>query len=391
VGKASYILVLVLAASARAQVPIPSAGLSLVNRLFDAAPDPNHSLKCKAQTRSATLDFAFRFDAYFLLSCSMSQFQPGARLSVYLRVRPDSGAPVIMGKVYQVPSITPEVATRLPKSGLKKMTLQMSGAFALGEGRYRAEVLVTDSLERTFKNNWSLEVAPKGREREVPLIIPPHTVVPTMYVPWKENPSTKVAGLRLTILLHAVPMDPNSAKLYAWDRVFLMETLVSLLRQTPYHSIRFVAFNLDQQKEIYRNEHFEAKSLPSLEEVLQASEMATVSYRALQGKGWSELLVRLTQEELNKKDPSDAVIFLGPTSHIQERMPKEITRTLEGGQPFFYFEYYPWFRRGGEFPDAIHFLTKDLHGTVFPIHTAPELADSIQKMLAQLKRGAGPK
>ena len=119
--------------------------------------------------------------------------------------------------------------------------------------------------------------------------------------------------------------------------------------------------------------------------------MATVSYRALQGKGWSQLLVKLTQEELNKKDPSDAVIFLGPTSHIGERMPKEISRTLESGQPFFYFEYYPWFRRGREFPDAIHFLTKDLHGTVFPIHTAPELADSIQKMLAQLKRGADSK
>jgi hypothetical protein len=83
-----------------------------------------------------------------------------------------------------------------------------------------------------------------------------------------------------------------------------METLVSLWRQTPYQSIRFVAFNLDQQKEIYRNEHFGAKSLPSLEEMLQASEMATASYRALQGKGWSQLLVKLPQEEPNKKEPS---------------------------------------------------------------------------------------
>ena len=65
--KAVYLLVLALAASARAQVLIPSAGRSLVNRFFDAVPNPNHSLKCKAQTRSATLDFAFRFDAYCLL------------------------------------------------------------------------------------------------------------------------------------------------------------------------------------------------------------------------------------------------------------------------------------------------------------------------------------
>lgn len=382
------LLVLVLAASAKAQVPVPSAGLSLVNRLFDAAPNPGSSLKCTAQTRPARLDFAFRFDAYYLLSCNVAQFEPAARVSVYLRVKPESGKPVILGKVHQIPAITPEAAARLPKSAFKNMTLEMSGAFALGEGRYQAEVLVADNQERTFRKHWSLDVTPKGRERDVPLILPPHAVTPTMYVPWKENPAAKGSGLRLTILLHAVPMNPNSAKLYAWDRVLLMETLVSLLRQIPYRSIRFVAFNLDQQRELYRNEHFEARSLANLEEVLQASEMATVSFRALQGKGWSQLLVKLTQDELSKKAPSDAVIFLGPTTHFDERIPKEISRTLEnGGQPFFYFEYYPGFRLGGEFPDAIHYLTKDLHGTVFPIHTAPELAASIQKMLSQLKRG----
>ena len=60
-------------------------------------------------------------------------------------------------------------------------------------------------------------------------------------------------------------------------------------------------------------------------------------------------------------------------------MRKEISPTLESGQPFFYFEYYPWFWLGKEFPEAIHYLTKDLHGTVFPIHPAPELAASMQK------------
>ena len=49
-------------------------------------------------------------------------------------------------------------------------------------GCYQAEVLVADSLERTFKNNWNLEVAPKGRQRDVPLIVPLHPA-PTLHVP----------------------------------------------------------------------------------------------------------------------------------------------------------------------------------------------------------------
>jgi hypothetical protein len=181
-------------------------------------------------------------------------------------------------------------------------------------------------------------------------------------------------------------MNPGSAKLYAWDRVFLLETLFSLLRETPYKSIRLIAFNLDQQKELFRDDQFNVHSLTKLEQSLQDAEMATVSYQALQRKGWSELLTKLTQDELRTANPSDAVIFLGPSSRFEDKIPKATLTTLENnGRPFFYFEYYPWFLKGREFPDAIHFLTKDLHGTVFPIHTAPELAVSIHKMLSQLK------
>ncbi len=257
---------------------------------------------------------------------------------------------------------------------------------ALGAGNYTAELVVVDSADRTFFGRWTLQAAPKGHERDIPMTLPPNTVLPTMLAPWDGKSLKKNEDLSLTVLLHAVPMNPGAAKLYAWDRIFLLETLFSLLRQTPYKSVRLVAFNLDQQRELFRDEQFSVRSLNKLEQSLQDAEMATVSYRSLQKKGWSELLARLTQEELNSKHPSDAVIFLGPSSRFEDRIPKGTLGSLEtDGRPFFYFEYYPWFLKGREFPDAIHYLTKDLHGTVFPIHTAPELAVSIHKMLTQLK------
>lgn len=376
---------LMLALFASAQVPIADAGLGLVNRLMDAGPT-HATLKCSLDKRPPVMDFAFRFDARYLISCPIYQFEPGAKLSVYLRITPATGDPVILGESYQVRSVPPELAARMRPSDLKKLELQASGSVALGAGNYTAELIVVDSTDRTFFGRWALQATPKGHERDIPMTLQPNTVLPTMFVPWNGKPPEKSADLRLTVLLHAVPMNPSAAKLYAWDRIFLLETLFSLLRQTPYKSIRLVAFNLDQQRELFRDEQFGVRSLNKLEQSLQDAEMATVSYRALQGKGWSELLTKLTQEELKSKHPSDAVIFLGPSSRFGDRIPKGTLGSLEtDGRPFFYFEYYPWFLKGREFPDAIHYLTKDLHGTVFPIHTAPELAVSIHKMLTQLK------
>jgi hypothetical protein len=220
----------------------------------------------------------------------------------------------------------------------------------------------------------------------VPLAIRPNTVLPSIFVPWNGKSTGEKSGLRLTVLLHAAPMNQHSAKLYAWDRLFLLEALVSLLRQTPYTSIRLIAFNLDQQKELFRDENFNSKSLDRLSDSLQEAEMATVPVNALESTAQPELLARLSREELAQPAPSDAVIFLGPSSRFDKKVSKDALRELENGRRrFFYFEYFPSFMRGSEFPDAIHFLTRDLHGTVFPIHSAPELAISIQRMLSQIK------
>lgn len=382
--KSLTLLFVMLAISASAQVPIDDAGLGLVNRLMDAGAS---SLKCNLDKRTPVMDFAFRFDARYLLACPIIQFEPGSMFSVYLRITPEAGRPVILGESYQVHSVPAELSARMRRSDLQKMEVQASGSFALGEGNYSVELVVADSTERTFYRRWTLQATRKGHERDIPMTLKPNTVLPTMLVPWNNNAAAKDSGLRLTVLLHAVPMNPSSARLYAWDRIFLLETLFSLLRETPYKSIRLIAFNLDQQKELFHDEQFGVRSMTKLEQSLQDAETATVSYRALQRKGWSDLLTKLTQDELKTPNPSDAVIFLGPSSRFEDRIPKETLSTLENdGRPFFYFEYYPWFLKGREFPDAIHYLTKDLHGTVYPIHTAPELAVSIHKMLSQLKQ-----
>ena len=118
--------------------------------------------------------------------------------------------------------------------------------------------------------------------------------------------------LRLTILLDAVPMNPRSLKLRAWDRAFLLDSISSVLREIPSESVRIVAFNLDQQEEISRDDNFDRSGLARLSHALRKVELGSISYHKLsQPQGWSEMLTRLSKDELEAEEPADAVIFLG--------------------------------------------------------------------------------
>ena len=375
---------LTLATGARAQDLVPRAEMATVNRLFEANPRADGSLKCDLHHLPPELDFAFRFDVRFLVNCGLAQFQPGTGVALYVRITPQEGKPLILRELHHLRPADPEIQAKA--APFPKVAIQMSGNFTAGEGKYLVDLLVADDTRRTFLRHWPVQVARKNRERDVPLAIGPNTALPSMFVPWNGKSAGEKSGLRLTVLLHAAPMNQHAATLYAWDRLFLLETLLSLVRQMPYTSLRLIAFNLDQRRELFRDENFNSKSLDRLSDSLREAEIHTVPVHALESMAQPEFLAKLSQEELARPVPSDAVIFLGPSSRYDTKVSKQALKALENdGGRFFYFEYFPSFMRGREFPDAIHLLTRDLHGTVFPIHSAPELATSIQRMLSQIK------
>jgi len=380
---------LALTVVAQAQLPVAPQDFSTVNWLFESRA-PHDSLKCTVQKTEPFLDFTFRYTAGYFLACGLEQFEPGEDLVSYVRVRPQEGAMVLLGEKLRVAVPPSETASKIDRKKLKRFAIQVSGGFALGEGRYSVEVLLAGQRGRSCYKRWNLKVARKSNEHTLTLALKPHTIAPLEPSSWDGELAGKGRGVRLTVLLHATPMNPYASKLRVWDRAFLLQSLASLLRQTPCESVNIIAFNLDQQQEIFRQDDFDAAGFTQLTQVLRELELGTVSYKALQRQSWHELLVRLVREQVGAEDPSDAVIFLGPTSRFASKVPKDLLKRAEAeGVHFFYFEYFPW---RYEFPDAIDYLTRDLEGTVFKIHSAGELGQAIQKMLAQTKpagSGAG--
>ena len=140
------------------------------------------------------------------------------------------------------------------------------------------------------------------------------------------------------------------------DQALLLGTLSALLEQLPGADVRVAAFNLEQQKELFRDEHFHLESLNDLALTLHQLQLATVDYKVLQNRnGHLDLLAGLINRELRGAPPADLVVFLGPRERFEESMPEALLDARRGAVPRFFFLAYQLpvaFRRSGPAPAA---------------------------------------
>ena len=269
----------------------------------------------------------------------------------------------------------------------------MSGGFAVGEGQFQVDLLVADQETGwTSRKRWRVRVTRSKHQGAAQVAIPPRSVFPMGVRPWPIKMDTSGKALRITVLLDAAPLDPRTPALRAWDRAFLLGSLSSLLKQIPCASVRLRAFNLDQQRELFRQDQFDDAGFIKLADSLRTLDLGAVSYRVLQQhQGWLDMLLDYANRELTAADPSDAVILLGPRTHYFTVVPRERLRGRETPNPhFYYFEYIPRYFRSSQFPDTLGSLTKRLDGAVYEISSPDDYARSIQKMLARVQPSAHP-
>ena len=372
-------MALLFCACAWAQVPVTPKYFDAVQHTFATLPGRN-TLDCRLSARQPELDFAFRLVTGFVFECPLRQFPDGkVQLSGYFRIAPRTGPPFWFTDWYRTPATPPKALANVDLSKAH-VDLAASGAFAVGEGEYTLDALLIDQRGRFFHKNWSIRAARPHGQSAVPVALAPNTVAYIGSTAWDGTLAHSANGLRLTILLDAAALNPRQASLRAWDRAFLLQVLSAVLQKMPCRSVRLVAFNLDQQREIFRKDSFDKDGFDDLARALRGLELGTVSYKAIQRDHATELLARLANEQINAPDASDAVIFLGPSSYINQKTSLALLSSADSQRPrFYYLEYFPL---PGGFPDAIHRLTKALGGVVFELHSPADLAKAIPRITA---------
>jgi hypothetical protein len=369
--------IVLFTATARTQVLLPPEAADKVERTFEQF--QTNTMKCQVSRYPATLWFRMRFIAGYVLTLPLREFEGKAGKMVILsRITPQNGPPAVFAEVVDVPESQLKELT-----AAKSRTVDFSGYFAMGQGNYRLELLALGPQDHSCKQQWNINAGSPKDQTDLPLALGPGKLASSVSEPWDGKLRETGSGIRATILLDAASLDPRSPKLRAWDRTFLLGTLISLLQQLPCSSVRLVAFNLEQRKEIFRAEHFGGREYQDLRSKLQATEVDTVSVRALQRKTAPAFLAALVEREVSSGAPSDVIIWLGPNALNQEKIPAQSLPAAKTGSPrFFYFEYFP---SDGGFPDAIHHLTVALHGKVVTMHGPKDLGKGIEELLRELK------
>lgn len=365
---------------------VDPASIPIAVAKFERQPD-ELPLRCDVTPIRPTLNFSFRYQAGFVVRVPMNQyFGPGHGWAIVARITPEDG---VAKPVYLLTNVT------LPNIPKTKVELEVGGGYLLGEGAYGVSWVIFDDAGRVCRKNWRVEVRRNRGERKVRVAMPPGSV---WEISLRGNRSRRaaaddVAPLRLTILLHAAPMFPRRTKLRPNDMVTLMSTVSSLLDRVPTKNVRLVIFNLDQQRELYRQEGFTVNAMGRVMQSMTNLELGLVDVGVLQNQhGHLDMLSDLLNQELQSLSPSDVVLFLGPLARYSDKLPQSAVPKGSGPAPhFFYFQVRPSFHQGGPpggpigppapvLADSISSAISRVGGKTIVIHNPADFAKAIEKL-----------
>ena len=341
-------------------------------------------LRCDVMPIKPALNFSFRFQAGFIVRVPMNQYSgPGHRWAILIRVTPEGGDPVYLMSGIRLPDI--------PKTHI---SAEVGGGYLVGEGRYDVQWMMFDDTNRICRKTWSVEAKLRHSERGIRVALPARTVRGFSWFTAAEAPrnTDDAAPLRLTVLLHAAPLSLRRTTLRAGDSLILVGLLSSLLERLPTRSVRLVVFNLDQQKELFRQDAFSAKALEQVAQSINDLQLGVVDYRVLQNRrGHINVVADLVNSELRAKEPSDVVLFLGPAARYWDDVPpRALDRANGAGPQFFYFQYRPYYRRTAGFPDIITLALRKLRGKTAVIHSPGEFAKAIEQVERRVRPAVSP-
>jgi hypothetical protein len=338
---------LLLASAASAQMVAPPERLAAAAHALDRQPDEGRAAFCEVEPSSPVLNFGLRLEAGYKIDVPLVAYSMGPHAwDLTLRITPENGG----SPTYLIDRLDVK-ANMHPE-----MTLQIPGAFLVGEGRYRAELAFFDEFGRVCRREWNINASLDSRERSITPGIPPNTVADLTYsgTPPPQGPPRPA---RITVLLNRsepyklpgmfigrlseLAARGRAVAEYADYRFQLVSMLSSLLERLPGTEVRLVIFDLDRQSESLRQDGFKLADMQKAVHAVDDLEHAVVSVSELQNQpGRWDMVRHFIESEAGAQNPADVVVFLGARIAATERVPREFPRfDTRGKTRFVYLQY----------------------------------------------------
>ncbi len=371
------------------QLPLHPSGPNGIIRIQNTdlavleAGDPRKDLPCVVTNDKAFLGFDLRFHAGYDIAVPLRELSGSENmLTVLFRVIPETEkeTPRYFVQRIRVPSIAEDA----------KGDADLQGAFDLGEGKYHVDLLIRDRSERVCSFYWDVEAALPSKDKQMSLMISPSAVEAMRGEQFHEEPPVERASgeplLNVKVMVNFAPQRANASSLRPLDTAALVSILRTLSREPRIGKFSIVAFNLREQKVIYRQENGERIDFKSLGESLTKLNPGTVQLSHLATKhGETQFLADLMSKEMAGARRPDALVFAGPKALLDANVPEDQLKVLNGevDYPLFYLNYVlnpqatPW-------RDTIGNAVKFFKGTEFTISRPRELWFAVSDMVSRI-------
>lgn len=350
------------------------------------AGDPRTDLPCAVVHPKPILGFDLKFHARYEVTVPMKELAGSENLlSILFRVTPIDAA----GKTSDTPTYFVQ-RLRVPMiEEDAKGDAFIEGSFDVGEGKFKVEWLMRDRAERVCSDYWEAEASLPAKDKEMNLMIPPARITTTELEQFRDEPPverTSGDGLQVKVLVNFAPQNARSATLQPFDTSALVSILRSISRDPRIARFSVVAFNMHDQKVLYKQEHAEKIDFPAIGKALETLKLGTVDVGRLANKhGETEFLEGLLKTELASLQ-TDAVIFAGPKALLEQNVSQEALRGVGPvNMPVFYMNYNltpqasPW-------RDSIGHAVKFLRGVEYTISRPRDLWYSVSEMVTQIAK-----
>ena len=384
---------LLLCPHALAQIPLigSSGSIRIINTDMAVleAQDVRKDLPCTVSPTKPVLGFDLRFHSGYDVTVPLRELAGTENmLTIIVRVTSDNHKddPSYFVQHVRVPPIDEDA----------RGDAALNGLLDLGEGNYHVDWLMRDRLERVCSFYWESEAVLPARDRQIEVALPPGAVQQAQVEQFMEEPpverSKAEQPLNIKVLVNFAPQYSASAALRPVDTLALVTMLRRISREPDFGKFSVVAFNIQEQKVLYRQSSENRIDFPALGEAIQKVKPGTVDLKRLAQKhGETEFLTELIKQEMNSSDRPDAVIFAGPKAILDGNVPEDELKPLASDVnfPVFYMNYnlYP---QAIPWRDAISRAVKVFRGTEFTISRPRDLWFAVSEMVSRIvKLGHG--
>jgi hypothetical protein len=187
------------------------------------------------------------------------------------------------------------------------------------------------------------------------------------------------------VLINFAPQNSHSAVLQPLDTSALVSMLRTISREPRIGRFSIIAFNLHEQRVVFRQDNADRIDFPSLGDALQSLNLGTIDLKRLSQKnGETQFLAQLIRRETGDQSRPDALIFAGPKAMLSENISGEDLKNLGDLEyPVFYMNYnlYP---QANPWRDAIGMAVKFFKGTEFTISRPRDLWHAVTEMVSKI-------